>query len=598
VKDPRSGAVPPSGGRRLARSGGPDARRVSRNPGRRPASLFVTLLRWHLRIGALYLGRELLRTPQGWGLPFLVLISIPALLHLVAEGAWPEAAGLDARSRAGALAVAHATLVLCLAAMLPPAIVRDLVSWQDREPLQAHPWALPEAGLARIVGAAVWTSGFLVLFFVLFHHPILGAVGTPTLASEVASGGAGGVGGWLLQAMHAVALFVHLFALAALGFRILSGWAARLPPDRALQARHRLLIIPFLLTFPAFAFLPALLGEHVPGLLSGLKGAATSGNPLQRMAGWLLQPPAAGVFLAGHGEIGEAAAWFGASLGVAGLAGFALWRNRADFALVGRERVERREPMRARAFEAPPAGPEPLREFCLFWEKDVRVRRGSAILGPVREHGPVLLWIGAAALLVPRLIGDAVTTGATLVYTGLLPVVFAAGASLRQGVPSLGLEGAHLALLRTLLPVRRLFIAKLGVNTLVVLPRAAGYAAAAALALSLSGVPTPGPGAALCLGAASGVLLSLAATAVGFLLPDSAQRSLILPGASPSGQLLFGSMAGLLVLGQGLTLHLVNRGDISVPLALGLGIVSPALVGAGSWLLAALALHRMENRDS
>ena len=598
MRNPRRGVVP-SEGRRPARSGAPDAGWVGCHSGRRPLSLFVTVFRWHLRIGSLYLARDLFRTPQGWGLPVLLLISIPALVQLVAEGAWPNGAGLDAQSRAGALALAHATLVLCLAAMLPPTIVRDLVSWRERDPMEAHPWALPEAGLARIAGGALWTSGFLVLFFLLFHHPIVRGVDASTAASALASGGSGGARTWLLPAVHAVALFLHLVGLAALGFRLLAGWASQLPPHNSgLPARHRLLIFPFLLAFPAFALVPGLLAERMPGLLSGLGGAALSGNFLQRLAGWLLQPPAAGVFLAAHGEVGAAAAWFGASFGVAGLAGVALWRNRADLALVGRAEVRRPDTMRAPAFETAPAGSVPVREFRLFWEKDVRVRRGSGIPGRVREHGPVLFWIAAAAWLAPRMVEQtAMTTEAVLIPSGLIPIVLAAGASLRQGVPSLGLEGLQLELLRTLLPVRRLFIAKLSVNTLVVLPRAAGYAAAASLALSLSGVPTPGPGAALVLGAGAGAVLSVAATAVGFLLPDPAQRSMILPGASISGQLLFGSLAGVLVLGQGVTLHLFVHGEVSVALAVGLGLVTPFLVGAGALLLTLFALHRLENLD-
>ena len=599
MRNPRGGAVPAEG-RRPARSGDTAAGWADGHSERTPLALFVTAFRWHLHIGALYLTREFLRTPQGWGLPVLVLISLPALVHLVAEGAWASGAGLDAQSRAGALALAHAALVLCLASMLPPTLLRDLVFWRERDPLEAHPWALPEAGLARVAGGALWTSGFLVLFFLLFHHPLLRGVDATTAAASLASGGTGGTQSWLLPAVHAVALFVHLVGLAALGFRLLAGWTSRQPPHHhGLPPRNRLLIVPFLLAFPTFAFVPALLGEQMPGLLSALGGAALAGNALKKLAGWLLQPPAAGVYLANRGDVGGAAAWFGVTFGMAGVAWWTLWRNRTDLALVDRGPGQRTESGRAPAFAAPPTGPAPLREFRLFWEKDVLARqRGSAVRRRVREHGPVLLWIGAAAWLAPHIIERMATTPeATLIVTGLVPIVLAAGASLRQGVPSLGLEGPHLELLRALQPVRRLFIAKLNVNALVVLPRAAGYAAAASLALSLSGVPTPGPGAALVLGAGAGAVLSLSATAVGFLLPDPAQRSLILPGASLSGQLLFGCLAGVLVVGQGLILHLFFRGGVSAPLALGLGVVVPSLVSGAALVLTLIALHRLENLD-
>ena len=119
--------------------------------------------------------------------------------------------------------------------------------------------------------------------------------------------------------------------------------------------------------------------------------------------------------------------------------------------------------------------------------------------------------------------------------------------SMVRTLGSLGEEGLQLGFLRTVLSVRRLFLLKALLNVGYALVHGQAYALALWLVARSLGVADVSLLTLLAEGALGGFTFSLIGSALGFLLPDLRRRSLLLPGATRTSQLLFAAMVGPLI---------------------------------------------------
>jgi hypothetical protein len=542
----------------------------------RPAVL-RTLLQWRLKSACLWMVREAMRTVQGWGILFLLLISAPSLWHLVSEGAI-AVPDLDPNQRTGALLVAHIGLTLAFIAMLPASLGRAFLPSGEKEPLNAHPWVLPEVHLGRVISSISWISIYLLLFLYLTHlRTISGPAGIPV--GQVA--------------VHAGALLLYLFTLGlavALLFRpLLANRAAQ----RHSVLAQRLLVFPFLAALGVLGIVPGAMAERTPELLSDI---GTMAQPV----GYLLQSPLAVLVHLERGELLRSLLWLASPLPAAVCLSFLVItrapRSARELPLDLWSTDDRQYDNLMTHRPSLPARFQALR---LFWIKDAVIPCRRDTLRRVQDQMPLLVWmllLGGFATW--RHHSGASEAESIRALVAVLPLLASGYLTMQNTLPGLGIEGRGLRLLRPVLRPWHLLLVKLGVAAGRTLPMTlvlAGVVLAGAFALSL-----PVPSVPLTLAgvmAATSVLLP-AGIAVGFLLPDFLSRSVLIPGASLSGKLLFSGIAGVVLGAYGTGQYLVyGVGTPVSTLVAPLAVLSlAALVLSG--LMARWAIHRLDRSPS
>lgn len=472
----------------------------------------------------------------------LMAVAIPGLVGLAATGGPLVEAALGPASNLGALVVGEVALGACYAVMVPVLLARGLVPEKDRDVLRPHAGFLPGAAVLHTVAATVGPALFLWTFFLLFDGRLLfaqlGAAWT-ALGAHVAVG---------------VAAFSALGVLLAEAMRMVLRRPGR---ERRAERIRRFGALPFLISFPAFLWIPLLMSHLAPGLLARLGEAA--GNVLYVPA----QPSAASLAVS-RLRLGTLAAGAGGLLVALALAQLLLARRLSmtlkQLALTG----ERGESARSyRAFPLP-SRESGWRHLSLFWWKDVILPVTRRPKSYASLHGGLLAAIVTLGIalghVARRQPGVAVVSlPAAIRGTDLMLGVTAALAMVTT-LGSLGGEGRALALLRPVLGPARLFKVKWCVAATYVVGHVPFYALAVAGIGALTHSARAGFGSLIAAGLVSGLLFSFFGTALGFLMPDFRGRSPVLPGASRASQLVFGAGVISVVLASALARSLQPAG--------------------------------------
>jgi hypothetical protein len=114
-----------------------------------------------------------------------------------------------------------------------------------------------------------------------------------------------------------------------------------------------------------------------------------------------------------------------------------------------------------------------------------------------------------------------------------------------RGLSSLGEEGEQLALLRPVVTSGELFVRKGTANGVYVVVHSALHAVLIYVAAQVSGFQGLSLIPFLAVGVIGGAVMTIAASTLGFLLPDFERRAAFLPGASATAKYLYMCLAGL-----------------------------------------------------
>ena len=456
----------------------------------------------------------------------VLFVAAPSLIRILTEGGPLASASMDTPSRLGTLLIGFIVLTACFVVMLPVMLLNGLVLQLSEEPLLAHPAFVADGAVLRVVSAILVTSLFLLTFFCLFY------------ARTLTSGP--GVSGLSLAA-HTVTAQLQLGTIgvfvAATLRRHLEGHHL-VESSRRLQ---RLTVVPFLLLFPLAVVLPDALHKHFPEQLLAIGGLAPT-------ALFFMQSPLAVPAALETGAWGSSALWVGALLLSVSLSLLVLWRWRREV-LSDLSRVSDGQGCSGapRTLPFPTRGPPILRQVFAFWAKDVVARRHGRVRTNLRFHG-LLLFIAISSLFVGTGLPGGLLTEATVIPgPSQVLITVMAILSMVRTLGSLGEEGLQLGFLRTVLSVRRLFLLKALLNVGYALVHGQAYALALWLVARSLGVADVSLLTLLAEGALGGFTFALIGSALGFLLPDLRRRSLLLPGATRTSQLLFAAMVGPLI---------------------------------------------------
>lgn len=549
-------------------------------PGAPRVRAIWALSRWRARAAARELVRDAIGTLQGRLLLLLSVLALPGLVRIAVSGGPLAEAGLDAPSRLGALVMGEAALGVCYAVMIPVLLARGLVPARDREVLRPHSSFLPEVAVLHAGSAILGTALFLWTFFLLFQGRLL--------LSQVG-------GRWPPLAAHVVAGQVQF---AVTGVLLAEGTRRLLRrPGRAQRAERirRCGALPFLVSFPAFLWLPLLLEREAPGWLA--RFGATSGGPLFALQASFGVSSAISEDSAWHFAMWIAALFIGASIAVLVLRTW-LSMGADELALVGEEHAGARP---YRAFPLPRGGGAGARQLRLFWWKDVAlpvVRRPGAY---VSFHGGILTAVVLLATAGREAPGPiirgpdfdvVVRLGGTELILGVAALL-----AMAKTLGSLGSEGRSLVLLRPVLGPWRLLWLKWCAAAAYVAGHIPLYALTIAAFGAWSALPGAGITSLFAIGLIAAPVFSFFGNALGFLMPDFRLRSAVLPGASRTSQLVFGfgvtSTAALLVLGR--ALH--ARGAIGDTEMLRFGASTMLGLAAISLCLSAWAVRRFDRLE-
>ncbi len=536
----------------------------------------ITLIRWRSLAGARQFASDAFSTFQGRMMLLLLIVAAPGLAELIVAGV--PLSGLEGASRLGALLVAHVTLAVCLAVMVPVMLVRNLVLRRSEEPLTAHPSFLPDLAAVQVGGVILWASAFLLAFFYLFYgHVVYSALD----ARREWLGIHFGVGA--LQ-------FALLGLFMAIATRALVSGPSRLVSAERLQ---QLGVVPFLISFPLFGTLPSFVQQNHPEKLTRIGDLAGGFH-------FLLQLPLAIPSALDRGAFGSVIFLCSALMLGLYLLGRTVWswRTRALQELsraTGHGAFIRRA--RIRVLPA-----VPLRVFGqlhLFWRKDFVARDWDSY--PIRLQLHVVLLVvgvGLAAFALPES-GSVELTPSFALRLGAseLLITLLAYLSMVRCLRSLGEEGEPIALLRRLMSVRRLFVIKSLLNAGYLLLHTPLYGVAIWLSRALTGAQVQSLGSLLAEGAVAALTLSILASGIGFLFPDFRRRLAISPGASRVSQVLFAVASGLAITSYAVGFQLEKQGVLSHFDLTGFVAALIALTLAFSGTVAAYGIHRVQTME-
>jgi hypothetical protein len=351
-------------------------------------------------------------------------------------------------------------------------------------------------------------------------------------------------------------------------------------------------IIPFLIGYSLFLFLPNILGDRVPRWVESL--GASAGGHLH-----LMQLPVAVWSATVEGSWARVTGWFLLLMALAAWAGRAVWRwrwrARADLILDADSGPRSMSPLR---FGSSTTRPRWFREVRLFWIKDLVAPALRQPLREVRTHGILLtLAITSIGVLTHRAGRGLMDAPTAEVLLSALVLAIAGLLTMRFTLGRIGTEGQSLLLLRPILTPITLFSIKCATGALGSVLQSSAY-----MILVSGAALTLGMRRDLILylvleGTGWGLLLAPFGTALGFLFPDFRRNGLFLRGASHVSMFIFST--GILLPGA---LYLTGRwlhatGLLGPRALISAGFLAAAVVLGLSLALIPIALHSHARRE-
>ena len=471
----------------------------------------------------------------------LLIVASPSLLNLVTEDHF-QAAAINSSQLTGLLLVTHLGMVASLIALVPPLLAKVFVIKSGDDPLAAHPAAMPALALYRLLVSTVLSGA---LYLLAFHYIFFGHAFTNRLTSPWL--------GWSIYLPTSLAFLVAIGVLTGAVCRAL----VRLPgirtrPELIFRVGGALFVILFAVSHGALKAV----ATNAPEWLStiGEVGARVS---------YFFMIPLGAALSADEGNWLEFLGWLAALVMIVGVVLRRTWgwTRAADPELLEPHAgVKRRyRPL----FDGSPRGTRYWREVVPFVRKDVVApysREPLRYLGEQwfvasAEIGAVVLAAVARARGFPEPVHDNAL---------LVAVLFSSVAVLAmlRGLSSLGEEGAQLALLRPVVTSGELFVRKGIANGVYVVVHSALHAGLIYVAAQITGFRDLGLIPFLTVGVIGGAVLTIAASTLGFLLPDFERRAAFLPGASATAKYLYVGLAGLVAGTVGASYLQLARGQI------------------------------------
>lgn len=489
-----------------------------------PLRRAAAIARWRTRSGVRAFVHDSLHTAQGRiviaTLAF-ALLPVWQILHnrenILEIFMTPEA---SPEFTVGGILLGEGALLLGFLLILPIILVKEFVVEGGREVLRDHPLALPEEAVVRAAGVILWLSVFLWSSFHLFYLNLL-------LHPE-------GEVRWLRILIHAASgILFFLFAGAVIA--LLTRWVLTRSGNLRWAVRgYPFAILPFIVGYSLFLYLPNLLAGTAPGLVSriGEVAPALSIQPILPVAAWN-----AAVASDWQGATG----WVGVLLVMAVAGGVILWRwrtcARADLLL---DTNSGPGVPRALAFMGSEGSPRWKREFRVFWIKDIVA---SARRSPIREVRTHALLVFVILLGLPLLTGIQSQGEHSLWSVDVVLSAMAIGVStlltMRYTLGRVGTEGAALLLLRPSISPLRLLAIKIATGVTISLVLSFLYALLIYLFSLALGIPMEDRFLLLMESTGAVLLLAPPGIAIGFILPDTRGDGFILRGASGAGKLVF-----------------------------------------------------------
>ena len=483
--------------------------------------------RWKRKMGmreAYYLVRYTL-IGKMWVL--LGLVALPSLFGLVVDDHFKQLSTAPGQLE-GLLVAANVALVICFVTILPPLFAKVFVLKTADEPLAAHPFAAPALALHRLLTATLMTAGLYLLTFhyIFFGHALRNRLDNP----------------WIGLPIHLLTSLGFLLAIGVLTGAICRALLRRRGMVRRADFIFRLGGAVFVGTFAGSLAVLNLVMKNAPEWFETLGEIAGRSHHL------FLVPLIAALSTNGGNWLGPiiwlpaaaVAAWFAVRAAVT-------WSRvaQSELPLDLDAPAKRHYPS---LFTGSCGWIRPWRWVMTFWRKDVLApymrdpRRylseqwfvfsaeiGAVVVVAVLRHRGVL---GAAQ-------------GSALLVAVLLTSI--AALAMLRGLNTLGTEGSQVGLLRSVMMGGELFLAKGLSSGLYVGVHGLLHSLVLMGSAQIAGIWNGGFLLPLVLVVSSALLLTLAACALGFSLPDFQRRAVFLPGASTLAKHFYAGVAALVV---------------------------------------------------
>ena len=500
------------------------------------------ITKWKCKLGIRMAYASVRDTAMGKLWVALLIVGLPSLLDLITEDHFRTVA-INFSELTGLLLLAYLGLVASLITLVPPLLAKVFVIKGGDDPLAAHPAAMPALALYRLLVSTVLSGA---LYLLAFHYIFFGHAFTSRLTNPVL--------GWSIYLPTSLAFLVVIGVLTGAVCRAL----VRLPRMRT----HAELVF----RIGGALFVILFVVSH-----AGLKVAATNApewlstiGDVGARASYFFVIPFGAALSADEGNWLEFMGWLAALVMVVSVVLRRTWgwsRASKPELLEPQTGVKRRY---RSIFDGLRRGIPYWREVTPFVRKDVVAPYVREPLRYLSEQWFVAsAEIGAVVLAaVARARGslDLVYDNALLVMVLLLSVAVLA---MLRGLSSLGQEGAHLALLRPVVTSGELFIRKGIANGMYVVVHGALHAVLIYVAAQIAGFQVLNLIPFLTVGVIGAAVLTIAASTLGFLLPDFERRAAFLPGASATAKYLYAGLAGLVAatVGASYQQHAQNQID-------------------------------------
>ncbi len=482
------------------------------------------ITKWKCRLGIRMAYANVRDTVVGKLWVALLIVALPSLLNLVTEDHFQTVA-INSSQLIGLLLVTHLGMVASLIVLVPPLLAKVFVIKSGDDPLAAHPAVMPALALYRLLVSTVLSAA---LYLLAFHCIFFGQAFTNRLTSPWL--------GWSIYLPTSLAFLMVIGVLTGAVCRAL----VRLPGIRTrVELVFRIGGALFVMLFAVSHAALKAVATNAPEWLS------TIGEVGVR-ASYFLMIPLGAALSADEGNWLESLGWLTALVMIVGVVLRRTWgwTRAADPALLEpHSDIKRRyRPL----FDGLRGGIPYWREVLPFVRKDVVAPYAREPLRYLSEQWFVVSAEIAAVVLAAVARGrgflEPVHDNALLVA-----VLFSSVAVLAmlRGLASLGEEGAQLALLRPVVTSGELFVRKGIANGVYVVVHSAFHAGLIYVAAQIAGFRSVDLIPFLTVGVIGGAVLTIAASTLGFLLPDFGRRAAFLPGASATAKYLYVILAGL-----------------------------------------------------
>ncbi len=454
----------------------------------------------------------------------LLIVGLPSLLNLVTEDHF-QAVSANSSQLTGLLLAAHLGMVASLMTLIPPLLAKVFIIKSGDDPLAAHPTAMPALALYRLLVSTVLSGALYLLTFhyIFFGHAFTNRLTNPWL-------------GWSIYLPTSLAFLVVIGVLTGAVCRALvRSPGMRTRAELMFRVGGTLFVMLFAVSHAALKAV----ATNAPEWLSTI-------GEVGARASYFFMIPLGAALSADEGNWLEFLGWLAVMIMIVGVV---LRRTWGWTRAVGPELLEPQAGVKRRyrpLFDGSWRGIPYWRQVMPFVRKDVVAPYAREPLRYLSEQWFVAsAEVGAVVLAaVARARGflEPVHDNALLVA-----VLFSSVAALAmlRGLSSLGEEGAQLALLRPVVTSGELFVRKGIANGVYVVVHSALHAGLIYVAAQITGFPGLGLIPFLTLGVIGGAVLTIAASTLGFLLPDLERRAAFLPGASATAKYLYVGFAGL-----------------------------------------------------